>query len=414
MAFIRDISDRFWSYVSPRKTQQKRDKEFKAKVPPLPRHTRQMPEITLDEPSSAKEMTPDTLFQRWKIATPSPRELRNYHSPDMISPSPPSSLERAYTDFEGDTLIDNIAQTLNSDPAEEWDANEETYVLDEADYVEQRKQQDAELERQRRERQGQELRNAGWTEDAIFLFQKLGMRGFEPLLPATWFADFPMLPADLFTRNIDKAFVKPSSPDVEYHAFRALDELFGLGGRVRDAVLQKAPIRTAEKQIRAAVLKYNKWALRDGKIDKVWRDSSLFEIISVPKHISASVAEAKMLRKLNKRAELWREGFEERRIQRSSLKNGKEAQKLDDEPELPTLYGVVACHTVMAFVSYDSQATVPLLRTVAMFDLGQEGYDVWNSLAIAIFVIHCRNRLLELRDSLPQPEQPSTPSDPDA
>lgn len=217
MALIRDISDRFWSYVSPRKTQHKRDKEFKIKVPPLPRPTKQIPEIKVHETPVTGEMSPDTLFKRWNIVTPSPRELKNYSSPDMISPSPPASLERAYTDFEGDTLIDNIAQTLNSDPAEEWDANEETLVLDEARYLERRREQDAEVERGRRERQGHELRAAGWTEDAIFLFQKLGMRGFEPLLPSAWFEDFPMLPADLFTRNIDKAFVKPSSPEVEYH-----------------------------------------------------------------------------------------------------------------------------------------------------------------------------------------------------
>lgn len=83
-------------------------------------------------------------------------------------------------------------------------------------------------------------------------------------------------------------------------------------------------------------------------------------------------------------------------------------------PEVPTLYGVISSHTIMAFVSYDVHAATPSLRTVAMFDFGQEGYDVWNSLAIAIFVIHCRNRMMELQDSLPRLEEASTDSDPDA
>lgn len=68
----------------------------------------------------------------------------------------------------------------------------------------------------------------------------------------------------------------------------------------------------------------------------------------------------------------------------------------------------------MAFVSYDPLAETPILRTVAMFDFGQEGYDVWNSLAIAIFIIHCRNRLMELQEWLPEPEEEPTESDPDA
>lgn len=122
-----------------------------------------------------------------------------------------------------------------------------------------------------------------------------------------------------------------------------------------------------------------------------------------------------MLRKLNKRAALWRDAFRERQMQDPNSPNSEySAIDYGSGPDLPTLYGVVACHTIMAFVSYDVHATTPLLRTVAMFDLGQEGYDVWNSLAIAIFVIHCRNRLIQLKDSLPEPEYQTTDTDPDA
>ena len=113
-------------------------------------------------------------------------------------------------------MVDGVVEQ-NPDLEADWDANEETIVLEDAQYVEARKEADPELERERREAQGRDLRAAGWTEDAIFLFQKLGMRGFEPLLPHAWFEDFTMLPADLFTRNIDKAFIKPMSADLEYH-----------------------------------------------------------------------------------------------------------------------------------------------------------------------------------------------------
>lgn len=197
-------------------------------------------------------------------------------------------------------------------------------------------------------------------------------------------------------------------------AFKALEDLFGLGGRVRDAVLQKAPIRTAEVHIRSAVLKYNRWALRDGKVEHLWRDISLFDVISCNKKVNSKVAEAKMIRKLNKRADQWREAIHIRQMQDEQLKGKGRAADIEDRPEVTTLYGIVAIHTIMAFVAYDMNATRPLLRTVAMFDLGQEGYDVWNSLAIAIFVIHCRNRLMQLQGALPEPEQLSNESDPDA
>jgi hypothetical protein len=380
---------------------------------------------------SAREMSPETRVDLWEVSTPvrdEPDSADNVELP----PSPPTSLERPYTDFEGDTVIDAIAQDLNQDPEGDWDANEETFVVDEDKYIEQHRQEDALIERQRRENQGRELRAAGWPEDAVFLFQKLGMRGFEPLLPHIWFDDFNTLPADLFTRNVDKAFIKPIStrPDAEYHgrhtfdsiyfcvtdialAFKALEELFGLGGRVRDAVLQKAPIRTAENHIRSAVLKYNKWALKDGNIENLWGDISLFDVISCYKKVNSKVAEAKMIRKLEKRANQWREALHLRKLQDESLKGKGRASDMEPLPEVNTLYGIVAVHTIMAFVAYDVNATRPLLRTVAMFDLGQEGYDVWNSLAIAIFVIHCRNRLIQLQDALPEPDPLPTDGDPD-
>jgi len=62
----------------------------------------------------------------------------------------------------------------------------------------------------------------------------------------------------------------------------------------------------------------------------------------------------------------------------------------------PTMYGIVLTHTVMAFV-----ALVPGqegLKQIATLDYGDARYDVWNALAAAIYIIHCRNRLMELRE----------------
>lgn len=223
MAFLRDISDKFWNYVSPRKTQQRRDKDFKFKVPPLPQQSRKGSSKQDGEPSTG-EMSPETRVQNWTVRSPS---LSGSDSIDGLSPSPPTSLGRAYTDMEGDTLIDQIAEEMNPDSEEDWDANEETILIDEGRYIDEHKAVDAEHERERREAQGRELRAAGWTEDAIFLFQKLGMRGFEPILPWGWVNDFSVIPLDMFTKNEDKTFIRPiSGSDAHGKSFSLVAHLF--------------------------------------------------------------------------------------------------------------------------------------------------------------------------------------------
>jgi hypothetical protein len=42
---------------------------------------------------------------------------------------------------------------------------------------------DGDKERRRRKKQGRQARKTGWSEDAVFLFQKVWMRGFKLLLP---------------------------------------------------------------------------------------------------------------------------------------------------------------------------------------------------------------------------------------
>ena len=194
-------------------------------------------------------------------------------------------------------------------------------------------------------------------------------------------------------------------------AQKALSDLFQLGGLARDAVLTKAPIRTAEDHIRRSINKYNKWAMKDGDLEIRWKNISLFKTISCHKNVHPSVMEGKMIRKLGKLAGLWRDAFNTK-IQENNSNSKTSQVDADSVPDLPTLYGICASHTVMAFVSYDALSPSSSLRTVAMFDFGQEGYDVWNSLAIAIFVIHCRNRMMELQDSLPKAEVKKD-SDPD-
>jgi len=204
----------------------------------------------------------------------------------------------------------------------------------------------------------------------------------------------------------------------DFIAEKALQELLQVGGRARDALLTNAPVRTAEEHIRRGIRRYHKWAIKDGKVDKAW-NLPLFEVVSGSRDISASDLQDKMLWKLDHLAAQWRDAL---RVRASvEADGGAEIQDGSDDTliekdfirEPPTLYGVICSHTIMGFVSYDIMAKNPTLRTVAIFDFGREDYDVWNSLAIAIFVLHCRNRMMELKEDL-QTYESSDSSDPDA
>jgi hypothetical protein len=136
--------------------------------------------------------------------------------------------------------------------------------------------------------------------------------------------------------------------------------------------------------------------MRDGDVKQIWNHLPLFLAVSWHRKASVSECEAKLLRKLEKLYNTWHE----------TLRYQSQAEGSHSTiPEVPTLYGVASSHTVVAFVSYapptvDNPAS--RLRLIASLDFGKEEADVWNSLAIAIFVIHCRNRMTQLKDYLPE------------
>lgn len=214
MVTLREVSASFWNYISPRKTQQRRDKPFK--VPDIPHRSEALTKqniVLLKE----KGRSPAPRVHKWSPRTPSP--LIDIDA-TLLPPSPPASALQSHDDLEGDTLISespgNPSEKVDGSSEDEWNANEDTMVVDDGTYMEKRNRVDVDAERKKREVQARELRDAGWSEDAVFLFQKLGMRGFEPILPINWLDDFETLPEDLFTARADKVFIRPSQGS-EYH-----------------------------------------------------------------------------------------------------------------------------------------------------------------------------------------------------
>ena len=194
MPFLNRVSSRVWDYISPRKTQQRRDKPFK--IPQVPIRSKMSPEIT-----------PNHKVDHWAPKTPaSPTDLDE----TLLPPSPPTSLHRYDYDFDCDTLVHESVEDeyYNDVELDEYDANDATLVVDDGQYMDLRKAVDRTNEQLRQEIQCRELRQAGWSEDSVFMFQKLNMRGFEPLLPNPWKEDFVTLPLNLFTPNDSMAFVK--------------------------------------------------------------------------------------------------------------------------------------------------------------------------------------------------------------
>lgn len=206
MVTLREVTGRVWDFISPRKTQKRRDKPFKAPAPVRPRDT--------SSPAA------DTKVAQWKdqIATPDSSHATAAADAVMLPPSPPMSVQPAPSvepamEYESD---DAIRASVEESPVggsvdDAWDANEDTVLADDSEFLEQRKRTNVQRERVKQEVQGRELREAGWPEDAVFLFQKLNMRGFEPLMPQGWAKDFESLPWDLFTLNDNIAFIKPDS-----------------------------------------------------------------------------------------------------------------------------------------------------------------------------------------------------------
>ncbi|KAJ4313731.1 hypothetical protein N0V94_006795 [Neodidymelliopsis sp. IMI 364377] len=414
MTILSEYAERVWAYISPRKTQQTRQKPFQFKVPSIPTKPnfgKSQLQLQKQVPSPPdRDMSPESRMNIWNTTTPSPGSDVDI---TLVPISPPASVIQSPDGLEGDTLFATspISPTYNKGGLsdEEVDANDDTMVVDDGTYLETHKGISVDERLFKQQQQGFALQEAGWPEDAIFLFQKIGMRGYEAIMPIEWVDDLPSLPADLFTERVDKPFIK-AALGTHYHAQLALSSLLDVGAYVRDSIITRAPQRKPQYQIKRAISKYTRWAMKDGGVEQSWTSLPLFDIVTVGKSVPASVLESRTLAKLGHLHELWQSTLAARAASQSF------STAISTMLEVPTLYGVAASHTIMAFVSYvppTKENRAPTLRLIATFDFGREGYDVWNALAAAIFVIHCRNRMMQLKEHLPEPEVVSE-EDPDA
>ena len=180
MTIFKRLSEGLWSFVSPRRTQQRREKPFKVPAKPRPNKAGEPSHLEVPEagPSDAMETVED-----------------NHEFP--LTPTS-TRLSAGIAEFEESTpRSPDFNATENTKVERDPDAEAKgEYVLDVAAH-----QAKVRSETKR-------LRDMGWSEEVIEVYYKISMRGYEPLLPREWEKDFPGYPKGLFIER-EKAYIVP-------------------------------------------------------------------------------------------------------------------------------------------------------------------------------------------------------------
>ena len=264
-------------------------------------------------------------------------------------------------------------------------------------------------------------RIADWSQEEIWLFNKLASRGSEALLHWEWNLDFPTFPDILFTSIPDEVFINNRSVSLgngkqsfsicfisfaneSSAAARALTKLISTGSHVRaQLVTDTAP----EKPLLREIAAYHRWALADGKLQR----KAYIPIVAIaaakPKEPIESIVD-RITDQLHSLCRQYRDKW-----RHTDCDEEDEEQRYSHE--LPTLFGFVIKHSIMAIVTCDASMPSKPIRTLGTFDWQISGHDVWHSLAVAITIIRARDYLMRLdAEGELGPEGDVMESDPDA
>ena len=434
MALLKRLSDTFWSYVPPRKpiATKTTPKTVPQKRKQLAQPRRKSMQDVIDR---SRSMSPVERVDSWRLESEShatssvvhERKRKRSSSRKASSESTPlkrgrgrprkrPKIEAVDIEYDGDVVIENededmtdptsdisninVGKSPSSGYVTEEDGEEEdsfggpddSLVVSEQDYENYSpgsKKLKLISPTEALFDHGvstESMRAEGWDDDHINLVQHIAMRGFEPIMPGHWKFEYRTFPDGLFSDE-DEGTAIGSVCGNHFHATKALDPLLVLGGWVRD---RAGPLKgrvTPEMEVRKKLKEYIKWADRDSGLDKETA-IPILTIENKPSHISSEVLANNAKRKLAALATRYREAFRVRQSIENSPRS--HASTILSDP-LPTLYAIIASHTLIALVAYNPNDTEPEVKSVAFFDMKDNKYDVWNSLALAIIVCHCRN-----------------------
>ncbi|GIJ99899.1 hypothetical protein Aspvir_003912 [Aspergillus viridinutans] len=261
---------------------------------------------------------------------------------------------------------------------------------------------DLSLERAKRWANAVNVPKGLWSEVEKQLFYRIAMRGFEPLLPKQWHYDFSTLPNPLFAVSGEKP-----SPLInairgsEFYAIRSLSVLFSLGGYVRDCNLVH---RRPEPIIKRAISKYIRWAVYDAGLHVSSNAIPLYAIGARKRGESTVKAVVKVNRRLQKLADRFRSAYGLASATKALVVPANRAKaRAPNRP--PLLTGFVISGPVVAILTLNTdpsaangQRGTEDSHFICQLDLSEQGQDVWNSLAVAISVMHIRNTMMELAE----------------
>ncbi|KAM0717243.1 hypothetical protein Q7P37_007095 [Cladosporium fusiforme] len=438
MPFFKRMSDTFWSYLSPHKTVSQPPTPRtappvfrKSARPARPGSLRQLKQLS-------RSMSPNSRVDSWRATgSPSPSGKRRTAEPNnsgtgsrkMRKLDDGRGLRDEVALFEGEEEDEDI-----SDPEEDEDISDEDQVmkdddglssmlsgvrvegtptpedfLDEydsevdVDTTEVLNDGDYHLTPHRRkiaplpEEQevfgvsSADMRAAGWDDDYITLFQKIKLRGHEPLMPQRWRFSLRSMPDALFAAT-DDAYIG-SICNQHFRAEKALEKLMELGAQVRDSIAVASQTRP-EALVRRNVEAYQRWASVDADFDP---HSSISPLIleTKPADTPATVIHENVNRKLARLAARYRSAF---RVMQSTEASPGSSTSTQYSYPVPTLYALVASHALVAMMAYRPNDPEPDAKPIAFFDMSDSNYDVWNALAVAILVCHARDVQVTVAD----------------
>jgi hypothetical protein len=256
-----------------------------------------------------------------------------------------------------------------------------------------------------------------WYQSEAGLYYHLGLRSFEPLLPASWMVDFKTFPVVLFERDLEADCLIRNVFGPQFHAIRSLRELIETGNRVRDLISARHKMARVQQSIQHSLQEYLQWALHDGDLYETSSNRPVHVIVRRRSKQSTidAVAQlaAEMASVLQQHARCYIE--EHDYVPNPPPIAGKEPEPEihDDSPgnNPPVIIGflivrtTVSVFTLNALNAQVAEASDHEGRGIHMlgrFDFLEDGMDVWNALALAICCCHLRNGLLATAVAIPE------------
>ncbi|KAI2789803.1 hypothetical protein POX_d05301 [Penicillium oxalicum] len=252
------------------------------------------------------------------------------------------------------------------------------------------------LSREKAKRMAKAIRvpkNTKMGEEEKALYLDLATRGCFAILPSDWKKDFSTLPDSLFPSadgeldENDFAFTVHMGSNI--YAIRAFHELLRVPGHVRDC--RFLAVRPSDV-IRKAIKKYLRWAIADAGLKKTSETKAVYAVTSQRPGEKTLLAVERAIRKIEHHA-------------------GEHHQMFKDieHPYWPTLIGFCICGPIVTILSVDTDPDSPICnggsqshtKYMGQFDMSEDDQDVWNSLALAIAVIHIRRTMIRLANHYP-------------